>query len=45
MEKQMLFDLMESIDKNGKETIHTERNTYVVKGVLFGDMSGQIIFT
>lgn len=45
MEKQMLFELMESIDKNGKETIHTERNTYVVKGILFGNMSGQIIFT
>lgn len=44
IEKEMLFSLMDSINKNGKETIQTERNTYEVRGVLFGDMSGQIIF-
>lgn len=45
IEKKMLFDLMGSIDKNGKEIIHTETNTYEVTGILFGEMSGQIIFT
>jgi len=45
MEKEMLFELMESISVNGKETIQTESNTYVVKGVLFGDVKGKIIFS
>lgn len=45
IEKDMLFQLMESIDKNGKEIIRTERNEYEVTGILFGEMSGQIIFT
>jgi hypothetical protein len=45
MEKDMLFEIMENIAKNGKEIIHTERNSYEVTGILFGEMSGQIIFT
>lgn len=45
IEKNMLFELMENINKNGKETIVTERNTYEVTGILFGNVSGQIIFT
>lgn len=45
IEKDMLFGLMESIHKNGKEVIRTEKNTYEVTGVLFGEVSGQIIFT
>ncbi|WP_182004657.1 hypothetical protein [Priestia aryabhattai] len=45
MEKEMLFELIESIAINGKETIQTESNVYIVKGVLFGDVKEQIIFT
>jgi hypothetical protein len=45
MEKDMLFQVMDNIAKNGSEFIHTERNTYEVKGILFGDMSDQIIYT
>jgi len=41
----MLIELMDSLHKNGKEIIRTERNTYEVTGILFGEMSDQIIFT
>ncbi|MFY0744796.1 hypothetical protein AB1K09_20215 [Solibacillus silvestris] len=45
IEQNMLFELMDSLHKNGKEIIRTERNTYEVTGILFGEMSDQIIFT
>lgn len=45
IEKNMLFELMESIHKNGKETIKTKDHSYIVTGIIFGEIDHKIIFT